>query len=91
MQPQTDELAYRLGIFPNPTQDIVNIEFNLDRSRSVRLSIVNAIGQILQTENLGERSAGLEQISVQQLPAGAYWLMFEVDGIRVAKPLRVIK
>lgn len=88
---EQDELVYRLGIFPNPTQDIVNIEFNLDRNRTIRLSIVNAIGQVLQTENLGERSSGLEQISVQQLPAGAYWLMFDVDGIRVAKPLRVIK
>ena len=88
---EQDELSYRLGIFPNPTQDLVNIEFNLDRTRTVRLSIVNAMGQTIRSEKLGERSSGVQQISMGQLPAGAYWLLFDVDGTRVAKPLRVIR
>jgi PKD repeat protein len=88
---EQDELSYRLGIFPNPTRDLVNIEFNLDRTRTVRLSIVNAMGQTIRSEKLGERSSGVQQISMGQLPAGAYWLLFDVDGTRVAKPLRVIR
>jgi PKD repeat protein len=88
---EQNDLSYRLGIFPNPTQDLVNVEFNLDRTRTVRLSVVNSMGQIIRSENLGERSSGIQQLSMGQLPAGAYWLLFDVDGTRVAKPLRVIR
>lgn len=87
---EQEALAYSLNVFPNPAQDEVNVSFNLDRSRVVRVNLINSIGQILRTQNLGERSQGQERISLTQLPAGTYWLMFEVDGIKVAKPLKVV-
>ena len=76
-----------VSIFPNPAQDEVNVSFNLDQSRLIRLSVVNSIGQILRSQNLGERQSGQERIALNPLPAGIYWLMFDVEGTRIAKPL----
>lgn len=88
---EQEALAYQLKIFPNPAQDEVNVAFNLDRSRLVRVSVVNSIGQVLRTQNLGERTLGQAQIALNQLPAGVYWLMFDVEGVRVAKPLNIVR
>jgi len=87
---EQETLAYQLNIFPNPAQDEVNVNFNLDRSRLVHVKVINSIGQTLYSQNLGERTAGQEKIALPNLPSGAYWLMFEVDGIKVAKPLKVM-
>ena len=86
---EQETLAYQLNIFPNPTQDEVNVSFSLDRSRLVRVNVINSIGQTLYSQNLGERTAGQEKIALPNLPSGAYWLMFEVDGVKVAKPLMI--
>lgn len=84
---EQDALAYQFNVFPNPAQDEVNISFNLDQSRLVRVSVVNSIGQILRSQNLGQRQSGQERITLNQLPSGIYWLMFDVEGTRVAKSL----
>jgi hypothetical protein len=84
---EQDALAYRFNVFPNPAQDEVNVSFNLDQSRLVRVSVVNSIGQVLRSQNLGQRQSGQERITLNQLPAGIYWLMFDVEGTRIAKPL----
>lgn len=88
---EQDALAYRFNIFPNPAQDEVNVSFNLDQRRLIRVSVVNSIGQILRSQNLGERQSGQEGIALNQLPAGIYWLMFDVEGTRVAKPLKIVR
>lgn len=88
---EQDALTYRFNVFPNPAQDEVNISFNLDQSRLIRVSVVNSIGQILRSQNLGERQSGQERIALNQLPAGVYWLMFDVEGTRVAKPLKIVR
>jgi PKD repeat protein len=84
---EQDELSYRFSVFPNPVQEQLSVDFDLGQSRQVKLSIINALGQVLQSQTLGKRQAGRETFSLQNLSTGLYWLVFEADGVKVAKPL----
>jgi aminopeptidase N len=65
-------------IFPNPTQNEVQIELNLRRKARLNLSLIDKLGQVLQTRKI-ELSSGknLEQMQLGDLPAGTYFIKIQ--------------
>lgn len=59
--------------YPNPTSEIVNIEFELLTQEDVTISIINTVGQTVSTKNLGKIS-GVQstQMDVSNLESGMY-------------------
>lgn len=80
-----------LQLFPNPTEEEVQIKFQLAESAWVRVELYDLLGR-LQAPGLNQGlAAGAQQIPlrVQQLPVGVYWLQVEAEGSRVVKKLVV--
>ncbi len=62
-----------MNIFPNPAQDILNIELEMSEEGSVEILLMNALGQTV----MQERSSGkttMNRLDVSDLQAGMYML-----------------
>jgi hypothetical protein len=66
----TGALASRLQVYPNPTTDLVQIDFH---GGPLVVSVINSLGQMLATQAL---AAG-QPLSLAKLPAGLYTLRIE--------------
>lgn len=75
--------ANSISVFPNPVQNILNIEWNETEISSIQLTDVS--GRII-TETIPESSSALLQLSVNNLPSGIYLLHCTTDeGTQVMK------
>lgn len=71
-----DFVGAEFNIYPNPTQDILNIKSkNLN---NYSLNIFGLNGQLHQ--NLNDISSQIKQLDVSTLPAGVYFLQIQVGG-----------
>lgn len=69
-----------LDIFPNPTADLVQIQWVLEQSEMVEVSLWNSLGQRVEVfSSLEGRQQHLE-LDLSDYANGVYWLRMEVDG-----------
>lgn len=73
-------LNHTFKVFPNPTQDQVNIRFNLPvKADEVELLVTDVLGRTVYTENLGSYQGIYENgISLYNQPDGMYFLSLRV-------------
>ncbi len=80
-----DDLALlsALKAFPNPGQDQVWVEFDMQRSQALSLRMIDYTGKTVIRQQLDARS-GEQRISLDtdQLASGVYFIMLEGDGVR---------
>lgn len=71
-----------VNIYPNPAQTSTIIDLTLSEISPVSYSIINATGQVVLTQNLGEISAGshLLNVDLTNLSAGIYNVNLLIDG-----------
>ncbi|MFN7115694.1 MAG: reprolysin-like metallopeptidase [Saprospiraceae bacterium] len=60
-------------VYPNPTRDLLNVQFNELPKGAVLLSLFNAQGQEVQRERF-DYAAQTLQLNTNQLPSGMYFL-----------------
>jgi len=84
---QTKETEISLTLYPNPTNDFVNVSLELKESATVSISIISMDGKILQTLPTKEFSAGKNnsQISVATLSQGNYVVALRINGANYSK------
>lgn len=58
-----------IKLFPNPANDILNIELDIFKEEAVQLKILNNLGQIVREEELTNNS-----INIKDLPNGIYFI-----------------
>lgn len=73
------------SIYPNPTKNNVNVEFNLSDNSKIQLRIINSIGQIVKT--ISTEGQNEINIDVKDLSAGIYCLEISDEKSRTAKKL----
>ncbi|MBR9921071.1 MAG: T9SS type A sorting domain-containing protein [Bacteroidetes bacterium] len=70
-----------VNIYPNPTSGMVQVDADLDAPfGEVRLSLVNLLGQEVLVRELSARTEIREQLSLNGIPAGSYFLRLTADG-----------
>ena len=63
--------------FPNPFNDQITIQFNLEEEQDIQLELLNTLGQVIvQKSTTGRTGQNSIQWDLKQanLPSGAYWL-----------------
>lgn len=87
---QIETLPIDVQIYPNPVQEIANVQVDSDTRRSVNLNIFDVQGRLVQSQ-VAELEVGENQLSVNAntLTTGIYSLQI-TDGERV-KSLKILK
>lgn len=81
------------NIYPNPTNDIARIAFNLEDNKNVRLEVIDVLGKIVYVENYGQMNAGqkLIEVDASHLGNGLYIFNIHVDGEVISERVSIRK
>ena len=77
-----------MNIFPNPTNDKLNLSFNLNTSQDYGWLIYNELGAIVSQSRINNNYSSLniiEEINVSELKAGLYFISLIVDDNVITK------
>ncbi len=82
-----------LQVFPNPASNYINLEFNLEHSKQLTISVLNVLGQAIYNQGQGNYAEGKNnvQLNLSDIAAGIYFINVS-DGINsIQKPLIITK
>jgi len=70
----------KLKVYPNPTSSSISIDYALQNKASVQLNIVDVMGRVVYTENLGTRESGAysQMVDCSHLPNGFYFVNMKI-------------
>ena len=79
-------------VWPNPASNNTNVQFEVNELSNVKVELVNALGQIVYTNNLGNVN-GVQNLSIDasDLEEGIYMINITVNENMVTKRLSVVK
>ena len=84
--------GFEATIFPNPASEMTNVQIRNDVSRDVSITLLNAIGQPLETRVLRNLSGNTTlNYPLSNLPSGTYFMSFSVDEKLMTKAFQVVK
>lgn len=63
-----------LNVFPNPTKDVLNIEFSMEKADDVMYIINDVTGRVLDIQNVTNVTTDVRTINVGNYPAGTYFI-----------------
>jgi hypothetical protein len=64
-----------LEVYPNPSRDIFNISFTSEKAQTIRVKVVNVIGEVMYSESLEEFTGSYENsIDLTGKAKGVYFL-----------------
>lgn len=73
---------------PNPTSDVAQVRFSLEKSERITLSVFNAQGALVRTQNLGDLTSGDHVVSLDAngLTNGSYRVVLQGnEGVATAQ------
>jgi hypothetical protein len=91
------ELSYEkhieMSIFPNPTNSIASINYNLSQTDDINISIIDAMGKIHNSISLGVKSIGRYNysLSVDNLTSGIYYCVIKGKNSQSYQKLVIIE
>lgn len=90
---EESNLVTGVNVYPNPMANNASVDFNLTSDNSVSIVLVNTVGQLVKTENLGNMSAGLHtyQMDASSLSNGLYFLNITVGNSTITKKVAINK
>jgi hypothetical protein len=71
-----------VNAYPNPTHADIAINFNLKEAANTTVSISNAVGQVLATQNLGMTQKATANFNTDKLANGIYFYTVDANGQR---------
>lgn len=63
-----------LNVFPNPTNDVLNIEFSMEKADDVMYIINDVTGRVVDIQNVTNVTTDVRTINVNNYPAGTYFI-----------------
>ena len=78
-----------LSMYPNPAPAAVTLAYTVPGpgAQPVALNVYNALGQRVRT--VAQRQAGRQELVLDRLPAGMYWLKLQVGELTTSRQLVV--
>ncbi len=79
-----------LKIYPNPTNDYLNVEFTNEDEKEVKIEIVDTRGNVLNKFDLGVEKDISDQIQTDKLFNGVYFANIYFDN-KLVKSVKIVK
>ena len=80
-----------LFLAPNPTHDATNLKLTFDKAVDVEVSIVDALGRVLQTRNRSNATNVDYDFDLSDYPGGVYFVRISADNQVMAKRIVLMK
>jgi hypothetical protein len=75
-----------MTVFPNPTQDVLNVALATENQQEISLSLLTIDGKSMMDKKANIQGKGHFQINVSQLPAGFYFIKVATkEGVMMSK------
>ena len=90
---QLDENAINgLGVYPNPFSTIATVNFNNNTGIDAIIEVVNMVGQVVYTENVGDAS-GLQNVTIDgtSFDAGIYMINVKAGSVLTSERVVLTK
>jgi hypothetical protein len=82
-------LSAALNVFPNPTNDVINIEIDLSEERDGMISLTDIAGRNIKQIKVEDTLHQAFTIPSSQLAKGIYFVTFVSEGIKVCRKVIV--
>jgi hypothetical protein len=90
-EPDSDGVAGRLSIAPNPAQDEISIDWNEEDGEPLSLKIIDPTGKTVIQPRVEETSEGHARIDVRSLPSGSYVFVLKLEHKTVSSSLIIAR
>ena len=82
-----------LSLYPNPTNDNLNVAFQLKNADNISIDIYNLVGQLVSSKDFGTISSGytLKTLDVSNLSSGFYMVNINTSDARIVRKITVSK
>ncbi|MCK5456633.1 MAG: T9SS type A sorting domain-containing protein, partial [Melioribacteraceae bacterium] len=79
--------------FPNPFNPTTNIQFALPATSNVKLTVVNALGQVVSELVNGQMSAGIHNVTwnAANMTSGIYFYRVEANDFVQTRKMLLLK
>ena len=77
----------KLTVFPNPATDKINIQYGFEGKKSVSITLVNTLGQVMLRKNATAASQLSTELDVRGITAGVYFLRIADGNATVTRKL----
>ena len=73
---QEYEGAFAMGVYPNPANDVLNVNYNLKEESNLTMNILSVDGALVRTEDRGNAASGngTFQVNTSDLAPGIYFV-----------------
>ncbi|MCZ4407777.1 fasciclin domain-containing protein [Cryomorphaceae bacterium 1068] len=81
------------SVFPNPANNVMNVELEMVSSERISIDFVNMLGQVVKSVDLGQRSTGLnrEVIDIQDMADGFYLMNVTIGNDQLTHKIQVVR
>ena len=94
LEKRIEDLEFRLKLYPNPSAGYVTIEYNINYSEAVEISLHDSQGRLVyQLKNKEPHEAGVYQITLDGtgLPTGTYFCTLQTGTKRTTERLLIVR
>ena len=69
-----------ISLFPNPAQDVLNVQLEGMTGDQAMVLIHNSLGQLMMERRIQQVETSFERFNISQLQSGMYFLTVQVEG-----------
>jgi len=82
-----------ISVYPNPSANITNLEFSLNKTSVVKLEVCNFLGKTIYSESAREYPEGTSKIQINSgnLSSGVYLIKLSIDNQTYTCKVSVVK
>lgn len=77
------DASAQISVFPNPTNNVINILLNDELKGNAQLDILNPIGEVVLSRKASGNS--VEKFNMDKLPQGVYFVRISGEGVKAIK------
>ena len=84
---------YQYNVYPNPTNSISNVTFNLPEAALVTMEVYNTMGSLVYTNGSENMTSGKHNLSFNgtELPNGIYFINLTIGNELITKKVSLLK
>lgn len=73
-------ISTNIRLFPNPSNGIIHLQFDLDQSTALEVNILDGVGKTIWQQSQRHFFRETLDIDLSKPPAGMYWIQFKAPG-----------